>query len=107
MGQKYFHNQMVEIEQWKEMKQDRDEQLAFDQKRRDEELAKQEKEEKALVSKIVREMEQEKVRMAAKKVQQREAMLRIMEENMEERRIKEELSTQPLRGRGNSVGRTG
>ena len=51
--QKYFHNQMVEIEQWKEMekerdvemkakahkeKQDRDEQLAFDQKRRDEEL---------------------------------------------------------------------
>merc|ERR1719387_1484534 len=103
--QKYFHNQMVEIEQWKEMekerdaemkakahkeKQDRDEQLAFDQKRRDEELAKQEKEEKALVSKIVREMEQEKVRMAAKKVQQREAMLRIMEENMEERRIKEE-----------------
>merc|ERR1719506_1222023 len=33
---------------------------------------------------------QEKVRMAAKKVQQREAMLRIMEENMEERRIKEE-----------------
>ena len=70
-----------EIEQWKEMekerdvemkakahkeKQDRDEQLAFDQKRRDEELAKQEKEEKALVSKIVREMEQEKVRMAAK-----------------------------------------
>merc|ERR1711998_334297 len=30
------------------------------------------------------------VRMAAKKVQQREAMLRIMEENMEERRIKEE-----------------
>jgi len=103
--QKYFHNQMVEIEQWKEMekerdaemkakahkeKVDRDEQLAFDQKRRDEELAKQEKEEKALVSKIVREMEQEKVRMAAKKVQQREAMLRIMEENMEERRIKEE-----------------
>merc|ERR1712224_154566 len=78
--QKYFHNQMVEIEQWKEMekerdaemrakahkeKNDRDEQLAFDQKRRDEELAKQEKEEKALVSKIVREMEQEKVRMAA------------------------------------------
>merc|ERR1719482_1877281 len=103
--QKYFHNQMVEIEQWKEMekerdadmktkalkeKVDRDEQLAFDQKRRDEELAKQEKEEKALVAKIVREMEQEKVRMAAKKVQQREAMLRIMEENMEERRIKEE-----------------
>merc|ERR1719515_183850 len=103
--QKYFHNQMVEIEQWKEMekerdaemrskaqkeKADRDEQLAFDQKRRDEELAKQEKEEKALVTKIVREMEQEKVRMAAKKVQQREAMLRIMEENMEERRIKEE-----------------
>jgi len=103
--QKYFHNQMVEIEQWKEMekerdaemrakahkeKVDRDEQLAFDQKRRDEELAKQEKEEKALVTKIVREMEQEKVRMAAKKVQQREAMLRIMEENMEERRIKEE-----------------
>merc|ERR1711998_761123 len=30
------------------------------------------------------------VRMAAKKVQQREAMLRIMEESMEERRIKEE-----------------
>merc|ERR1711939_1292817 len=45
--QKYFHNQMVEIEQWKEMekerdaemkakahkeKVDRDEQLAFDQK---------------------------------------------------------------------------
>jgi hypothetical protein len=103
--QKYFHNQMVEIEQWKEMekerdaemrvkalkeKTDRDEQLAFDQKRRDEELSKQEKEEKALVSKIVREMEQEKIRMAAKKVQQREAMLRIMEENMEERRIKEE-----------------
>ena len=49
-----------------ESAQDRDEQLAFDQKRRDEELAKQEKEEKALVSKIVREMEQEKVRMAAK-----------------------------------------
>merc|ERR1719231_1874407 len=46
--QRYFHNQMVEIEQWKEMekerevevreeahkeKADRDEQLAFDQKR--------------------------------------------------------------------------
>merc|ERR1719265_3096026 len=50
--QKYFHNQMVEIEQWKEMEQerehemrskavkekaDRDEQLEFDRKRRDEE----------------------------------------------------------------------
>merc|ERR1712230_252165 len=52
--QKYFHNQMVEIEQWKEMEKERDAELAFDQKRRDEELAKQEKEEKALVSKIVR-----------------------------------------------------
>jgi len=103
--QRYFHNQMVEIEQWKEMekerevetkekaikeKVDRDEQLAFERKRRDAELAKTEKEEKALVEKIVREMEQEKIRMVAKKVQQREAMLRIMEENMEERRIKEE-----------------
>merc|ERR1719454_1627911 len=98
-------NQVVEIEQWKEMekerevetkekaikeKVDRDEQLAFERKRRDEELAKTEKEEKALVEKIVREMEQEKIRMVAKTVQQREAMLRIMEENMEERRIKEE-----------------
>jgi len=103
--QRYFHNQMVEIEQWKEMekerevetkekaikeKVDRDEQLEFERKRRDVEIAKTEKEEKALVEKIVREMEQEKIRMVAKKVQQREAMLRIMEENMEERRIKEE-----------------
>jgi len=103
--QRYFHNQMVEIEQWKEMekerevemkdkaikeKSDRDEQLAFERKRRDEDLAKTEKEEKALVEKIVREMEQEKVRMVAKKVQQREAMLRIMDENMEERKIKDE-----------------
>merc|ERR1712078_721869 len=61
-------------------KQDRDEQLAFDQKRRDEELAKQEKEEKALVSKIVREMEQEKVRMAAKKAKQQEMEIEGMRE---------------------------
>merc|ERR1719453_2475552 len=102
---RYFANQMVEIEQWKVMeverevevkdknikeKIDRDEQLAFERRRRDAELVKQEAEEKALVEKIQREMEQEKARALTKKVQQKEAMMRIMAENIAERQVKEQ-----------------
>jgi hypothetical protein len=101
---RYFSNQMVEIEQWKVMeverekevkaknikeKLDRDEQLAFEKRRRDAELVKTEAEEKALVEKIQREMAQEKARAATKKIQQKEAMMRIMVENVEENKIKE------------------
>jgi hypothetical protein len=101
---RYFSNQMVEIEQWKVMeverekevkaknikeKIDRDEQLAFEKRRRDAELVKTEAEEKALVEKIQREMAQEKARAATKKIQQKEAMMRIMVENVEENKIKE------------------
>merc|ERR1712216_33743 len=100
---RYFANQMVEIEQWKVMeverekevkaknikeKIDRDEQLAFEKRRRDAELVKVEAEEKALVEKIKREMEQEKARAITKKIQQKEAMMRIMAENIEENKIK-------------------
>lgn len=103
--QRYFHNQMVEVEQWKEMEKekeqetkqknarervDRDAQLQYEKKRRDEELARQGAEEKALVQKIVQEMEHEKLRLAAKKVQQKDAMLRVMQENMEDRKVKEQ-----------------
>lgn len=101
---RYFANQMVEIEQWKKMeaerevevkqknikeKIDRDEQLDFERRRRDKELVKQEAEEKALVEKIRREMDQEKARALTKKVQQKEAMMRIMAENVAEREIKD------------------
>jgi len=68
---------------------DRDEQLAFERRRRDDELVKTEAEEKALVEKIKREMDQEKARALQKKVQQKEAMMRIMAENIEERKVKD------------------
>jgi len=51
------------------------------------ELVKQEKEEK--MQKIVKEMEQEKLRIAAKKVQEKESMLRLMRDNVEERKMKD------------------
>merc|ERR1719487_2944897 len=75
---KYFMNQLVEVEQWKEMervkaeelkvkahkeKRDRDEQLQYERMLKDEEKQRKKDEEAALVEKIAREMELEKERM--------------------------------------------
>merc|ERR550514_2381565 len=73
--QKYFMNQLVEVEQWKEMerakaeelkikaqkeKRDRDEQLHYERQLKDEETNRKKEEEAALVEKIAREMEMER-----------------------------------------------
>merc|ERR1719161_1955741 len=83
---KYFMNQLVEVEQWKEMerakaeelkvkahkeKRDRDEQLHYERMLKDEEVSRKKEEEAALVEKIAREMEMEKERMELRRQQQK------------------------------------
>jgi hypothetical protein len=103
--QKYFMNQLVEVEQWKEMerakveelkikaqkeKRDRDEQLQYERMLKDEEKQRKKEEEAALVDKIAREMEMEKERMEKRKEQQKAAMKKVFQENLEENVLKEE-----------------
>jgi hypothetical protein len=103
-NQKYFTHQVAEIEVWKELeeakkqsvlaknykeKADRDEQLRHQKLRRDAEFEQQQTEEKALVSKIRQEMDHEKVVMNERKEQQRLAMLKIMEDNLADRKVKD------------------
>merc|ERR1712151_715057 len=79
---RYHQNSMVELERWKVMeqardeektsklmreKQDRDEQLNFERKMKDEELRKKKDEEANLVEKIVNEMEAEQKKFEKKK----------------------------------------
>merc|ERR1719238_2222811 len=84
--QKYFMNQLVEVEQWKEMerakaeelkikaqkeKRDRDEQLSYERMLKQEEVNRKKEEEAALVEKIAQEMEMEKERMELRRQQQK------------------------------------
>jgi len=103
--QKYFMNQLVEVEQWKEMerakaeelkikahkeKRDRDEQLQYERMLKSEEVERKKEEEAALVEKIAREMEMEKERMELRRQQQKAAMKKVFQENAEENMQKEE-----------------
>merc|ERR1719387_1629770 len=103
--QKYFMNQLVEVEQWKEMerakaeelkvkafkeKRDRDEQLSYERMLKNEEVERKKEEEAALVEKIAREMEMEKERMELRRQQQKAAMKKVFQENLEENVQKEE-----------------
>jgi len=102
---KYFMNQLVEVEQWKEMerakaeelkvkahkeKRDRDEQLQYERMLKSEEVQRKKDEEAALVEKIAREMEMEKERMEMRRQQQKTAMKKVFQENLEENVVKEE-----------------
>lgn len=103
--ERYHQNTLVELERWKateqaraqelkgklvKEKQDRDEQLAFERKLKDEELSKKKAEEANLVDKIVTEMEMEQRKFERKKAQQRAAMRKVFEENAEDQRRREE-----------------
>jgi hypothetical protein len=102
---KYFMNQLVEVEQWKEMerakaeelkvkahkeKRDRDEQLQYERMLKQEEVDRKKEEEAALVEKIAREMEMEKERMELRRQQQKAAMKKVFQENLEENAVKAE-----------------
>merc|ERR1719171_1374917 len=110
--QKYYMNQLVEIEQWKEMerakaeelkekahkeKRDRDEQLQYERMLKDEETQRKKDEEAQLVEKIAREMELEKERMEMRRQQQKEAMKKVFAENLEENKMKEELDAEAMK----------
>merc|ERR1719263_1077608 len=71
-------------------KADRDEQLAFERKLKDEELSKKKAEESNLVEKIVTEMEMEQRKYERKKAQQKAAMRKVFEENAEDQRKREQ-----------------
>ncbi|KAF4669892.1 hypothetical protein FOL47_002323 [Perkinsus chesapeaki] len=101
---KYLENQLVELDEWqkyedkanaerkeKAMKEQRDRQLQinFDKARQDRELEKRRNEEAKLVEKITREMALEKQKILKRKQAQRAAMVAIMKENAEERKIRE------------------
>merc|ERR1719262_365221 len=90
--QKHFMNQLVEVEQWKEMerakaeelkvkafkeKRDRDEQLSYERMLKNEEVERKKEEEAALVMKMRRQ-------------QQKAAMKKVFQENLEENAQKEE-----------------
>merc|ERR1719262_1953005 len=96
--QKYYMNQLVEVEQWKEMerakaeelkhkahkeKKDRDEQLQYERMLKDDERQRKKDEEAQLVEKIAREMELEKERMEMRRQQQKDAMKKVFAENLE------------------------
>jgi len=93
---RYHQNSMVELERWKNMeqqrqeektsklmreKQDRDEQLNFERKMKDAELRKNKDEEANLVEKIVNEMEAEQNKFEKKKEKTRKGMRKVFEDN--------------------------
>ena len=95
---------MVELERWKKNEQsraeelknklmkekaDRDEQLAFEQKLKGEELQKKKNEEEQLVEKIVNEMEAEQIKFEKKKVATKKAMKKVFEENQADQEKKD------------------
>jgi len=101
---RYHQAQMVELERWKEREQskaeemkqkvmrekvDRDEQLAFEQKLKNEEVNKKKDEEAKLVSKIVYEMEQDHKKFEKKKEETRKAMKKVFEQNMKDQKVRE------------------
>jgi len=103
--QKYFMNQLVEVEQWKEIerakadelkikahkeKRDRDEQLHYERMLKEEEVNRKKVEESQLVEKISSEMEMEKERMEMRRQQQKTAMKKVFQENLEENAVKAE-----------------
>jgi len=94
--QKFHQNSMIELERWKQMEQlrnhekeekvmrekaDRDAQLAFERKLREEADSKKKNEESALVTKIVSEMESEQKKFEKKKEKTRKNMRKVFEEN--------------------------
>lgn len=104
---KHYHvNTMLDLDRWKEQqkirdaekhakimqeKGERDTQLAFEKKLRDEALQKKKEEESSLVEKIVTEMEVEQRRFEKKKAQTKKAMRKVFEENqMEQEKANEE-----------------
>lgn len=102
---RYHQNSMVELERWKSMeqqrddekrsklmreKQDRDEQLNFERKLKDEDLRKKKDEEANLVDKIVNEMEAEQKKFEKKKEKTRKGMRKVFEENNADQARREE-----------------
>lgn len=96
---RFHNNSMIELERWKmseqareeerhqklmKEKRDRDEQLNFERKLKNEELNKKKEEESFLVEKIVNEMEAEQKRFERKKEQTKKSMRKVFEENMDD-----------------------
>merc|ERR1740138_29095 len=71
-------------------KMDRDAQLAFERKLKDDELQKKKNEEASLVEKIVNEMEAEQKKSEKKKEQTKKSMRKVFEENAEDQRKRAE-----------------
>lgn len=106
----YHENQMTELERWKEMerereeekqnkimreKADRDLQLEYERKLKNEEMERKKNEEAQLVSKIVDEMETEQKKFERKKAQQRKSMRKVFEENaLDQQKRKQEKQEQ-------------
>lgn len=102
---RYHQNSMIELERWKHAEQarendrhnklmreksDRDDQLNFERKLRDEESERKRNEESSLVTKIVDEMENEQRRFERKKEQTKRAMRKVFEENMDDQRRRQD-----------------
>jgi hypothetical protein len=102
---RYHQFSMVELEKWKQMerqreeerhqklmkeKADRDEQMSFNMSLRAEEAAKNKQEESALVEKIVTEMETEQRRFERKKEAAKKSMKKVFQENMEDQKKRDE-----------------
>lgn len=110
---RYHHNSMIELERWKQMeqlreeerhqklmreKQDRDEQLNFERRMKEEELRKKKDEESLLVDKIVNEMEAEQRKFERKKEQTKKQMRKVFEENTQDQAKRaQEMKTQAER----------
>lgn len=103
-GSRHHMNLMVELERWKETEQfraeelrhkvmkekdDRDEQLAFENRLKNDAENQKRKDESELVDKIVNEMEHDQVKYERKKTDHRKNMRKIFDDNMEDTRQRE------------------
>lgn len=108
---RYHENSLMELERWKEQEQirqdekqervmkeksDRDAQLQYERKLKDEETQKRKDEEASLVEKIVNEMETEQRRYERKKEQTKKAMRKVFEENMEDQRKRDKAKKEAM-----------
>jgi len=102
---RYHENSMVELERWKVMevaraeekssklmreKSDRDQQLAFERKLKNEDVERKKNEESNLVYKIVNEMEAEQKKFEKKKEQTKKNMRKVFDQNNADQAKKDE-----------------
>mmetsp|Transcript_138053 Transcript_138053/g.251290 ORF Transcript_138053/g.251290 Transcript_138053/m.251290 type:complete len:501 (+) Transcript_138053:81-1583(+) len=98
---RYHKNMMIDLGRWKELemnraqevkqkhmreKRDRDEQLAYEQRLKDEAAKRKQLEDAFLVNKIVNELEADQRRYAKKKMETKKAMRKMYEDSLEDQR---------------------